>query len=220
MINKNTLDFLKNLSENNNRVWFAEHKTEFDKIKKDFERFVTSLIASISHFDPDIAHLEAKKCIFRINRDTRFSKNKAPYKINLWAHINAVSKLSQTHGSAGYYVHLEPGNCMLAGWAYMPDTKWLHDIRQKIANNPKKFTDIIENKDFKKYFVFYSWEKLKRPPVWFPADHEAIEMLKNKSFLADCMIKDKEVFSEGFLEFAVGAFKELKKFNDFLNEDK
>lgn len=218
MINKNTLDFLRKLSENNNRVWFHENKNEFDKIKKDFESFVTSLIARISHFDPDIAHLEAKKCIFRINRDTRFSKNKSPYKINLWAHINAVSKLSQIHGSAGYYVHLEPGNSMLAWWAYMPDTKWLHDIRQKIANNPKKFTDIIENKDFKKYFAFVWLEKLKRPPVWFPKDHEAIEMLKNKSFLADCMISDKDVLSEGFLDFASGAFKELKKFNDFLNE--
>jgi uncharacterized protein (TIGR02453 family) len=83
MINKKTFEFLQNLEDNNNRVWFAEHKSEFDMIKLDFVRFVTSMIARISDFEPDIAHLEAKKCIFRLNRDTRFSKNKSPYKINL-----------------------------------------------------------------------------------------------------------------------------------------
>ncbi|MDD3302747.1 MAG: DUF2461 family protein, partial [Candidatus Gracilibacteria bacterium] len=71
MINKNTFNFLQNLKENNNRVWFQEHKKDFEIIKKDFESFVTSLIANISFFEPDVAHLQAKKCIYRINRDTR-----------------------------------------------------------------------------------------------------------------------------------------------------
>ena len=208
---------MKELKENNNRVWFQEHKKDFEIIKKDFESFVTSLIANISFFEPDVALLQAKKCIYRINRDTRFSRDKSPYKINLWAYIDPFSSKTEIHSSAWYYVHIESGNSFIGWWAYLPESKWLYEIRKKIAENPKKFTDILEDKNFKKYFNF-SWDKLKRPPTWFPKDHEAIELLKHKSFLADLSISNKEVLDGWFLDLTSKAFKQLKKFNGFLNE--
>jgi uncharacterized protein (TIGR02453 family) len=105
----------------------------------------------------------------------------------------------------------------LAGGAYMPDTEWLTRIRTNIAEKPKKFTDIIENPTFTKYFKFEG-EKLKRPPQGFDKEHPAIELLKHKSFLAMHMLTDKDIVSKNFLKHATEAFKVMKPFDDYLNK--
>ena len=98
----------------------------------------------------------------------------------------------------------------------MPDAEWLHAIRTKIAENPKKFLQIIENPSFTKYFKFEG-EALKRPPQWFSGEHPAIELLKHKSFLAMHQLSDKDITSKEGIKYVSDAFNIMKPFNDFLN---
>lgn len=217
-ITKPTFQFLKDLKKNNDRDWFNENKTRYEKSKKEFEEFIDELIAEIAKFDKTIAHFTAKQTIFRIYRDVRFSKDKSPYKTHFGAHITAAPKKSEIHTRAGYYIHLEPGASMLAGGAYLPEGNWLKAIRQEISYNAKTLHDIIQNPEFQKYFGGIEGEKLKTAPRDYPKDHPEIELLKHKSFLAVHQCGDNEVLSDSFLNHCVQTFKALYPFDQFLNQ--
>ena len=112
MLQSSTLKFLKNLKKNNNKAWFDAHRKEYEAAKIDFENFIQSVLDKQSKNDRDLKELTAKKCMFRINRDVRFSKDKSPYKTNFGA---SMSKGGKKSGLAGYYFHLEPGKSFLGG---------------------------------------------------------------------------------------------------------
>lgn len=97
--------------------------------------------------------------MFRIYRDVRFSKDKSPYKTHFGAHVTAAAKKSEIHTKAGYYLHLEPGETMLAGGAYLPESQWLKAIRQEIAYNTAEFNGILNGKEFKQFFGEIEGEK-------------------------------------------------------------
>lgn len=214
-LDKKTFAFLKDLKNNNNRDWFQENKARHDEAKANFITSVETIIKGISKFDPEIADLEAKKCVFRIYRDTRFSKDKTPYKTNMGAHLVAFNE--KPHDRAGYYLHLEPGNNFLAGGAYMPPGPWMKAIRAEIDHNAAGLKKILNSKSFKDNFGEMEGEKLKTAPRDYPKDHPEIELLKYKSFLAVRKLTDKEVMAEDFEKSAVKVFKALKPFDDFLN---
>lgn len=216
-ISKSTFQFLKDLRENNDRDWFNANKDRYLVAKEEFDQFIDALIAEIGKFDPTVSHFTAKDCVFRIYRDVRFSKDKSPYKTHFGAHITSAPKKSEIHTRAGYYIHLEPGDSMLAGGAYMPESKWLRSIREKIYSNTADFKKILNNKSFKEYFGTIEGEKLKKAPKDFPIDHPEIELLKQKSFLASHKLKDKDVLSGDFLDHAGKVFKTLYPFDAFLN---
>jgi uncharacterized protein (TIGR02453 family) len=216
-ISQSTLNFLSELKDNNHKEWFTTNKPRFETAKKEFEEFVGALIAKIAQFDPAVGHFTAKECVFRIYRDVRFSADKSPYKTHFGAHITGAAKKSDIHTRAGYYLHLEPGATMLAGGAYLPESKWLKAIRQEIAYNTDTFKAILEHQDFKRYFGEMEGEKLKKAPADYPADHPCIEWLKHKSFLASHYPKDEQVLSDAFLDHCAQAFKALAPFDDFLN---
>lgn len=215
MISNNTFQFLKELGENNNRPWFQANKGRYEEVRANFEEFISILILEIARFDPPIGLLEAKRCIFRIYRDTRFSKDKKPYKTNLGAHL--VSTDAKPHDRAGYYIHLQPGNTFLAGGAYLPPAPWLKAIRNTIDQKGNELIKIINHPDFKKYFGEMEGEKLKTTPRDYPADHPHIDLLRYKSFLAVHKLSQKETMSENFPKTASKVFKALKPFDDFLN---
>jgi uncharacterized protein (TIGR02453 family) len=215
MITKETLQYLKDLKKNNNRIWFIANKPRYDTARAEFEKFVSRLILEIACFDPAIGELEAKRCIFRIYRDTRFSTNKIPYKINFGAHL--VARESKVHDRAGYYVHLEPGNNFLAGGAYLPPAPWLNAIRRAIDQNGRKLDQIMNDPSFKKYFAELEGEKLKTTPRDYPANHPYIELLRFKSFTALHPLSNQKVLADNFLKHCVEVFAALKPFNDFLN---
>ena len=217
-ISKTTLQFLKDLKSNNNRDWFLANKPRYETAKNEFEEFVDNLLIQIAAFDPGIGHHSAKDCVFRIYRDVRFSKDKSPYKTHLGAHITAAAKKSEIHSRAGYYIHIGPGESMLAGGAYMPQGPWLKGIRNELAHNADGFRKIINDGNFKKYFGTIEGEKLKTAPRDFPKDHPEIELLKYKSFLAKHDCKDTDVTSPNFLKHATATFKALYPFDQFLNE--
>lgn len=216
-ISPDTFQFLTELKANNNKDWFTENKPRYEAARENFIGFIDALIERIVEFDPSIGHHSAKGTIFRIYRDVRFSKDKSPYKTNFGAHITPALKRSDIHSRAGYYIHLSPGESMLAGGAYMPTGDWLKNIRLDIDLNAAELKEIIANKDFVKYFGEMEGEKLKRAPKGYDVDHPEIELLRYKSFLATHRMEDQTVTSEGFLDHAATVFQALHPFDSFLN---
>ncbi len=216
-ISQNTLNFLSELKENNNKEWFTANKPRYEIARKEFEQFVDALIARIATFDHAIAHFTAKECVFRIYRDVRFSADKSPYKAHFGAHVTSAPKKSEIHTRAGYYIHLEPGASMLAGGAYVTESVWLKAIRQEITYNLEELKGILGNKEFKQYFGEIEGEKLKRNSAGYPADHPAIELLKQKSFLATHKPSDAQILSGDFLAHSAKVFKALSPLDQFLN---
>lgn len=217
-IQKQSMVFLSDIKINNNRDWFLQNHGRYLEAKADFESFVQTLINKISDFDPILKGLEAKTCIFRINRDIRFSNDKTLYKSHMGAFITRGGK-SNGDRFAGYYFHIEPGgNSMIAGGAYVPPAPWLSAIREKIDENGAALVKIINNKNFKEAFGCLEGEKLKSIPKGYLKDHPYIELLKQKSFLAMKMLKDNEITGKNCLEIVLNAAKVMKPLNDFLND--
>ena len=170
-----TLDFLLALQKHNNKPWFDAHRDAYQEAKQRFEEFVDAFIDEFRSIE-DFADLSAKDCLFRINRDVRFSKDKSPYKPNMGASIALGGKHSIR---APYYIHLEPPDkSFLAGGVYMPTPDQLAAIRQAIDRDPEKLKAAITSRPFKKYFGTLSGEKLKTPPRGYASDHPEIELLK------------------------------------------
>lgn len=216
-IKKATLEFLKNLKSNNNRDWFLQHKSEYLEAKENYESFVQSLINEIVGFEPIMKGLEVKSCVYRINRDIRFTNDKSPYKYHLGAFIVRGGKQNGDK-YAGYYFHVEPGNhSIIAGGAYIPPAPWLTAIREKIDDEGDKLVKILRNKDFSQTFGPLEGEKLKTAPKGFPKDHPHIELLRMKSFLVEKSYSDKEITSEKCFDDVVRATRIMKPLNDFLN---
>jgi len=214
MIEKSTLEFLSKLSKNNNKEWFDKNRPVYELAKTNFKEFVNELIISTAKFDPSIKHLEAKNCIFRINRDVRFSKNKAPYKNNFGAILCPGGKKSF---DAGYYVQIQPGASFIAGGMWQPPTPQISAIRQEIDYNAAEFKKIIGTKDFKKLFGTLSEEdKLKSVPKGYDKTHPEIELLKHKSFIIVHNLKDKDVLSKTFLKQCNEVMKAMHPLNSFL----
>jgi uncharacterized protein (TIGR02453 family) len=216
-IRKTTLDFLSNLEKHNDREWFGENRKQYETSKANFEKFVQEVIERVIVFDPILKGLEAKSCIFRINRDTRFAKDKSPYKTNFGAFIVRGGRKNGDKFT-GYYLHLEPNKSFVAGGAYMPPAPWLNAIREKISSQPEKITKILASEDFKGYFGQLEGEKLKSAPRGYATDHTHIDLLRHKSYLMMHEIKDKDVLKPDFQNFVINAFKAMKPLNDFLNE--
>ena len=216
MISPKTFRFLSDLKKNNDRAWFQDNKDRYLEAKAEFEDLVADLIGRIGAFDPAVKGVDPKKCVFRINRDTRFAKDKSPYKTNLGAHLG--SSENKFHNRAGYYIHLEPGASFLAGGAYMPSPEWLKAIRGSIDRDGGELKRILASAGFKKIFGTMEGEQLKKAPQGFRPDHLYVDLLKYKSFLAMHKVKDKEIQSPDFAKQAGAVFKALQPFDRFLNE--
>jgi len=215
-INKSTLDFLTGLKCNNDRDWFNANRPKYLEAKENFEAFVQEIIDRIVLFEPIMKGLEAKSCIYRINRDIRFSNDKSPYKSHFGAFIVRGGRKNGDR-FAGYYFHIEPSASILAGGAYMPPMPWLTAIREKINGYPEEFIKITKSKDFIKYFGKLDGDKLKTAPKGYPSDHPHIELLKYKSFLVVNNASDKLVLSNEYQDHVISVFKAMKPLNDYLN---
>ena len=212
---KDTLTFLRALKKNNNKEWFDAHRDNYLKVKDEFSSTVEHLIAEIARFEPAIGNLKPKDCIFRINRDIRFSNDKRPYKENFGAAISPGGKKSPM---GVYYLHIQPGNeSMIAGGIYMPMPDTLKKLRQEIDYNPGPLLNFMKSKIFKQYFGELTGDKLKRIPQGYSEDHPHADLLKFKSYLVVRNFSDKEVSAPGFLKEVLKSFKALKPLNDYLN---
>ncbi len=218
MLQTSTLKFLKDLQKNNNKPWFDANRKAYEAAKADYLSFVQAVIEKHSKKDPSIAHLAAKDCIFRINRDVRFSKDKSPYKTNMGAYMTKDGKKSF---SAGYYFHMEPGGSFAGGGLYMPPPELLKNVRQEIDYNWKEFYKIINSKKFKTVFGDLSTEgdmKLSRPPKGYEADNPAIEYIKLKSWVGTQAFSDADLTSKDLVKKVCANFETLQPLIVFLNE--
>lgn len=209
-----TLKFLKQLAKNNHKEWFDANRKTYDASKAEFEVIVKSVIDKCLLFDPKLGGLDAKKCLFRINKDVRFSKDKSPYKLNMGASINPGGKKSEI---PGYYIHIEPGKSFLAGGSYQPMPDLLAAIRQEIDYNTAEFKKILNAKDFKTYFKELSQEdKLKTAPKGYDKDHPEISLLQHKNFIMVHDLKDEDVLNKNFPAYVAKVFKAMLPMNEFL----
>jgi len=207
MIAKETLDFLKKLTKNNNREWFQANKKAFNDAQDNMTAFAGYLIGEIGKFDSAVADIDPKSCVFRIYRDVRFSKDKSPYKTNLGAYISPGGRKSM---QPGYYFHLEPGKSFVAGGKHIPDGSETLKIRNAIVKNTAEFLKIVEKKSFVDKFGRLSGDALKSAPKGFDADHKAIEYLKLKEFMAWTEFKsDKALTDAAFPKSLVKTMKEM-----------
>jgi uncharacterized protein (TIGR02453 family) len=217
MIQPATVKFLKGLKKNNNKPWFEENRKLYENVKLEFSLVVDKLIDGIIKFDSSITGLNAKDCMFRINRDVRFSKDKSPYKTNMGA---SIAKGGKKINGAGYYFHCEPGQSFVAGGFYMPDAPQLTKIRQEIDYSFDEWKKIVEGKPFKKYFVagVEGIETLSRPPKGYDASNPAIEYLKMKGFIVSRPFTDAELQDKNSIEEILKTFEAMKAIIDFLNK--
>ena len=219
MLDRSTFSFLKKLKENNNKQWFDLNRTAYELAKNNFIDFTHEVIKGIEKFDSSIADasLDAKKCISRINRDIRFSKNKTPYKTNFFALISAGGKKSPM---AAYYLQIEPGNNSFAGGGvYMPLPPDLYKFRQEIDYGFDEWKAIVQSKKFKQLFPagVQSPEMLKRIPKGYEESNPAIDYLKMKGYYTYSGYKDMDLQSNAGLISILNDYKATKPLIDFLN---
>lgn len=209
------IQFLHELSENNNREWFQKNKKRYDESREKVLFITDVLINEIRKFDPDIPLLEPKDCLFRIFRDVRFSNDKRPYKTNFGSFIAKGGRKSMY---AGYYFHIEPDTSFVGGGIYMPDAEHLKAIREYIAENGEEFLAITTTKGFKKVFPEMMDDKLKTAPKGFSPEHEYIDFLRYKSFAFSSQLSKTQILADTYIEQLVQSFKTLQPVNRFLND--
>lgn len=219
MLQSSTIQFLKSLSKNNNKIWFDAHRNLYLDAKVDFENFVSTLIKKTAQFDSDVKELQLKDCVFRINRDIRFSKNKTPYKTNMGASIDRGGKKSIY---AGYYFHAEPGGKSFAGGGiWMPMAPELKKIRQEIDYCFDEFKSIIKNKNFISEYKQLDNSpdvKLNSLPRGYAKENPAAEFLKFKSIIALKPLTDQDLTSKALIQKTIKAFKALTPLVKFINK--
>ena len=215
-IHPNTFDFLAAIKENNDREWFQQHRDAYEHAWQNMKDFTQAIITGLSETDRYIsADIPVSKCLFRIYRDTRFSKDKTPYKSWLGAGISTAGR--KLNGPE-YYLHIQPGNSFAAGGYWRPEKDHLSAIRQEIDYNGAELSALLEAADFKKNCRLDEQDKLKRPPAGYGADNPYIEWIKLKSFTAFESFNDQELSASGGLERVLQAFRRMYRFKLFLHQ--
>lgn len=216
MLQKEILTFLKNLKKNNNRDWFKDQKKHYDtNVKEPFTEFVTQLISKVSKFDP-LIDMPAKKAIFRIYRDVRFSKDKSPYKTHLSAAFAPNGR--KNPNDPGYYFHLEADRIMLGGGSYFMDKKGLQTLREFIDNDVKRFNKIINKKSFINHYHSVQGEANKRIPKEFQDTFEIQPLIANKQFYFMSELPSKVIVEKDFMKKCIQIYKAGFEFNDYMRE--
>lgn len=211
------LDFLRRLSDNNDREWFDAHRAEWTHVKGLWADFTAELIEGIASFDPSVRGLRPQDCTYRIARDTRFSADKRPYKSWLGTFIAPHGKKS---GYAGYYFHVEPvgdgllGNHLLAAGAVCIEPAVLRSIREEVLDHGDELTESIRRA---RGFRLDTTNRLKRVPTGFPAESEHADLLKQKDYCLEKRVSEEFVLSDGLPERLVEEFRHTKPFLDQLN---
>jgi len=215
MIESATFKFLKGLKENNNRPWFQHHREEYAQARSNVLDLVDHVIAGIAGFDSPIIEQAPEDCLFRINRDVRFSREKTPYKIHFGAFITDCGRKVDR---AGYYVHIQPGESLLAGGLYMPPSRELKAVRQAILEDSWTLRRITSHPAFVKLFgQTLPGRRLKTAPRDIPRDHRDIDLLQLTSFEIGIDLKDRELQTKEFVKRAAGVFEVMHDYVHWLN---
>ena len=208
--------FMKELKKNNNRPWFQANKERYEKIVRNpLLDFIGDLGPAMRKISPHLIvdNSPSGGSMFRIYRDTRFAKDKTPYKTHVAAHF-PLSRQKDVH-SPGYYIHFSPGEVFSGGGIWRPEMPVLNQIRAYLLNHPREWKSVLADKAFKKHCTLEG-EKLKRPPKGFPTDHELSETLKYKDFTFFTQFSEKDAFSPTFMDKFVESCAAAAPFMKFL----
>lgn len=215
MLSHHSLQFLRNLEQNNNREWFHTNRKDYDQTKEEFEHLCQEILTGICQFQENLLNTTVKSCILRINRDIRFSADKSPYKKYLAAGFGPGGKSS---GKVDFYLHIQPnGESFLGGGMWAATSSQLASFRQEIDYSPHILKDIIEDDIFKHYFNEIHGEKVKKMPKGYAIDHPDIELLKYKQLFFVHKYSDEESLSKNFANEVVNGCQILKPYLDYIN---
>jgi uncharacterized protein (TIGR02453 family) len=217
MVQPTTIEFLKELKSNNSKSWFDQNRKRYDIMKSDYISLAGRILEQMKDIDPSLDMVTAKDCIFRINRDVRFSADKSPYKTNLGIALHPGGK---KFNLAAYYLHIEPGQSFIGGGLWMPEAPLLSKVRKEIHYFYHDLVDILNNPLYKKSFGSLDVEdgqKLTRPPKGYEAEDPAIEFLKLKSFTASTPLPDEMLTSDKLVGHIINTFTILKPLIGFIN---
>ena len=217
MLQSSTIQFLKKLEKNNSKPWFDANRALYEAAKADFLQLTAQVLKETAKFDASIAHLQPKECVFRINRDVRFSKDKSPYKTNMGM---SIARGGKKGNFAGYYFHLEPGKSFVGGGLYMPMPDDLKKLRQEIDYNFADFQKIVQHKNFRAAYGDLDFDaalSLSRAPKGYEEDNPAIKYIKLKSFIATNTIADSTLTDKSLVKQITQSFKALHPLLNFIN---
>ncbi len=212
-IDKNTIAFLKNLSENNNRDWFNAHKPTYIEAHENVCSFVDALILEMNKHD-ELVNESGKKSIFRIYTDVRFSKDKSPYNARFALSLQRATKFKR----GGYYMNIKPGNSFLACGFWGPNPDDLKRIRQDIAEKYTDWNKLLKKKSIAESFGSITGEQVLTAPKGYSKDHPAIDLIRHKQFIFRHNFKDKDIIAPDFLKTANTLYKSIRPFFDYMSE--
>lgn len=206
---KDLLNFLKEIKENNQREWFNEHKVEYKKLESDAQQNLNTLFEALkTHDDVD------KVKMFRIYRDVRFSKNKAPYK----THFSGSFRRKKPELRGGYYLHIQPNNeSFIAVGFWEPSKEDLMRIRKELEMDDEEIRSIINAKDFKAIWGDFTGEELKTAPRGFDKEHKAMDLIRKKQYIFTKSFTDQQVISSNFLDEVNRSFKACRPFFNYMS---
>ena len=217
MLVPQTLKFLTQLKKNNNKPCFDANRAQYEAARIDFSNFIQLVIEAVQKTDTTVTSLMSKDCMFRINRDIRFSNDKTPYKAHFGASIKRGGRKS---AFAGYYFHLEPGNSFIGGGMWMPEAPALKNMRQEVDYNWEEFQGLLQEKNFKKVYgdVYKGTDvSLATMPKGYDKENPAAEYLRLKSFIAEAKVGDQELTKATLHKKTVAAFEALQPMLNFIN---
>lgn len=209
------LDFMARLAANNNKEWMDAHRQEYQQARSYFKALTAQVLDGLKETDESLQNVRPEDCLFRINRDVRFSPNKVPYK--LWMSA-AIAEGGRHAESSHYYFHLQPGGeSLAAGGIYTPSPEQLRKIRQEIDYNAGELKKIVDEPRFKEIWGPIQGDKLQRPPKGYPADHPNLALLQLKSYMALHTYTDDEVRDPAFVQNLIEALRSVQPFHEYLN---
>lgn len=209
-MNNDTLNFLKELAQNNNKAWFDENRPHYEKVKKALRKSFDHVFANLKAHD-DVDHMQ----VFRINRDIRFSIDKTPYKNHMSVHFRR--KKPELRG--GYYLHIEPGGkSFVAGGFWAPSKEDMLRIRQEFEMDALPMRKIMAEKTFKSVFGQIQGESLSTAPKGFDKNHTDIDLIRMKNWYFETYFKDEEVLDDNFMQRIDHTFKLFRPFFDYMSD--
>ena len=211
-IPQETLDFLRELAQNNHKDWMDQHRKRYKASEHELKQFYDSVEHGLQRTDE-----LSKRKISRINRDIRFSKDKTPYNV----HRSVSFSRAGAERRGGYYLRIEPGNkSRVAGGFFGPNKEDLFRIRKEFEMDASEIRSILNAPAFKKTFggAFSAWDPVKTAPKGFSKEDPNIDLIRLKNFVVSHTFTDEEITHPNFSELVVAHFELLRPFFDYMSE--
>lgn len=206
--------FLDELAANNNREWFAANKSRYEALREKWIRDIQCLIDAMARWEPALSHVQARDCLYRIYRDTRFSSDKTPYKTYFSVLISPWGRKTE---KASYYFHVGVDETAAYGGVWCPPAPMLKKLRKAIVDNIDEFREILAEPRLEKLFPGWWGPQLKTAPKGYDRNHPDIDLLRLTEFGKCHELTRADLEQPGWIEKVSDLFSVLKPLVDFLN---